>query len=224
LVKALKAAVASRANGISKGAKGTKGRRKKGSGSPDEKTAAAADSAAHKAGEGDSGGWGLLEPLRGPLGPVVSIFKPIWSAHVALGIIGFLLFTIYSRGRAGSSDVVYGGLSTPQRLAAYEEMWRREETDLWDWLEDRVGLDGIGVPQAGQPHDSRAQQRLRRQRLRSKDSVSKLNEERMSEREVDHAIRVTRERLDVLEDLVHARKDQRRGAETLTSVAEGEHW
>jgi hypothetical protein len=97
----------------------------------------------------------------------------------------------------------------PQRIAAYEEMWRREETELWDWLEDRVGMDGIGIPVASQKHDPQARQRERRQRLRSKDLVSKLNEEQMSQREVDHAIRVTRERLNVLEELVNERKDQR---------------
>ncbi|KAL1962589.1 hypothetical protein VTN77DRAFT_9382 [Rasamsonia byssochlamydoides] len=215
LVKALKAAVAprGRTDGALKSGKAGKGRRKKGGATPGSETkaaAAAAATAALEASKRESQSWGVLEPLREPLGPVISALKPLWSAHVALGIIALLLFTIYSRGPAPSPtispEVGYRGLTMPQRLAAYEEMWRREETELWNWLEERVGMDGFSFPVA----DS---QRARRQKLRSKDLAGRLDEVRMTEREMDHAIRVTRERLDILEEIVNKRKDQRRMAE-----------
>lgn len=230
LVKALKAAVAprSRTDGA-KGGKAGKGRRKKGGAATSSETAAAAAaaaSAALEASKREAQPWGVLEPLRGPLGPIVDVLKPLWNAHVALGIIGLLLFTIYSRGPTPSStvspEIGYRGLTMPQRLAAYEEMWWREETELWNWLEERVGMDGYSFPVADQRHELQARRRQRRQRLRSKDLAARLNEERMSEREVDQAIRVTRERLDVLEEIVNKRKSQRQMAETETSVTEEE--
>jgi hypothetical protein len=227
LVKALKTAVAPRSRIDGAKSKAGKGRRKKGGvAAGSETAAAAAATAALEASKREAQSWGILEPLRGPLGPVVSLFKPLWSAHVAVGIIGLLLFTIYSRSPAQSPTISpeagYRGLTMPQRLAAYEEMWQREELELWNWLEDRVGMEGLSFPVADQRHESQVRQRERRHKFRSKDLAGKSNEARMSERRMDQAIRVTRERLDVLEEIVNKRKDGRRTTETLTSLTEEE--
>lgn len=208
LVQAIKTAVSSRAAGVSKGAK-AKGRRKKRSASASQSAAAAAAaSATLDAKKGDSQSWGMFEALRGPLGPVVGIFKPLWSANVAIGIIAFLLFTIYTKGLSGPAAVPSDiGLSlkltNPQRLAAYEEMWRAEENELWKWLEDRTGMDGISFPTRDyQNHESDTRARRRAQKRHGQSVASKINEEQISQREMNYAIQVVRERLNKLEEVV----------------------
>ncbi|KAL1999762.1 hypothetical protein VTN02DRAFT_4056 [Thermoascus thermophilus] len=215
LVKALKASLAPRspATGPSKGkGKGGKGKRKKG----DAAIPAVAEVPASAETPKEPEGWGMLEPLRAPLSPVVDVLKPLWNGNVAVGVIVFLLFLVFMRGPSrqpaapSHGGVAYPGLTVPQRLAAYEEMWRREESELWNWLEDRVGMDGLSFPIIDRTHESLMHQRELRQRLRAgKDLVARLNEERMSEREMGHAIRVTRERLEALEEVLKKRQSQR---------------
>ena len=96
--------------------------------------------------------------------------------------------------------VAFSGYTSPERIAAYEEIWRREESNLWDWLEDRVGLDGIFVPSGD------GQQKDRQKVLAARSMGKKVSEDRMSERQMDDAIRVTEERLSVLKDAVARKK------------------
>jgi len=88
-------------------------------------------------------------------------------------------------------------MMTPHKLAAYEEMWRREESGLWNWLEDRVGLDAIGDDVAGKES---------RQLLSRNVMAAKVSNEQMSDREVDEAIRVTEEKLSALKAAVVKKK------------------
>lgn len=141
--------------------------------------------------------WGLLEPVRGVLEPVVDILQPILTGNVMYGLlVGLLVASWFGFGfPPGKNPTPYGpdaGIYSPDRLAAYEEMWRREDSELWDWLEERVGLGRL---------DSDAP--LRRKRAVEPRTVEeKLREERMDDREVDEAIRVTEEKLKVLRDVV----------------------
>jgi hypothetical protein len=107
------------------------------------------------------------------------------------------------------------GYSSANRIAAYEEIWRKEESELWDWLEERVGLeglapgDGAGIGRTKDAkQDSKIKLKQRQKILGGKDVEAKLNEERMSEREMEDAIRVTQERLHVLKDVVEKRKSK----------------
>ena len=75
------------------------------------------------------------------LGPIIDIFKPLMSGNMVYGywwaywsLLGF------SFGYNGSAKQI-GYFGTPERIAAYEEIWRREEGVLWDWLEERVGAE-----------------------------------------------------------------------------------
>jgi len=99
-----------------------------------------------------------------------------------------------------------GRLANPaQRFAAYEEMWRKEESELWDWLEDRIGMDLLSDPstvRAKKPAASKS-------KTKSKNIEAKVREERMSEREMEDAIRVTQERLQVLQRAVEKQKAQK---------------
>lgn len=216
LVKAIKAGTAPRARpGLAKtGSKTGKGRRKKGDTSSSEAATAAAVSAALEASKREAENWGIFEPLRGSLGPVLSPLKPLWNGNVAIIIIGVLLLVVFIRGPARSPTlapgVPYPGLTVPQRLAAYEEMWVREESELWNWLEERVGLDGLNFPVVDTRSRSQSRQKEQRKRLKSTgDLNARLDEEKMSEREMDDAIRVTRERLDILEEVMRKRKTQK---------------
>lgn len=93
-------------------------------------------------------------------------------------------------------------ITTPDRLAAYEEIWRREESELWDWLEDRVGIADGGVPVARYGE--------RQKVLARKGMGKKLSREwkdsKMGARQVDDAIKVTEERLGALKEAVSRKK------------------
>lgn len=141
--------------------------------------------------------WGLLEPLHGPLGPVVDIIKPLLSGNMGYGLLVGLLVAAWfgfgqSRGPAGGKGMGYFG--TPERIAAYEEIWRREESDLWDWLEERVGMDRVHHVRSSGKSDE------------GKTFDEKLREERMSEREVEIALKVTEEKLNALKAVVEKQK------------------
>lgn len=142
--------------------------------------------------------WGLFEPLRGLLGPIVDIVKPLVPGNILYGLlVGLLVASWFGYGFTSHKGIGrrdMGFLGTPERIAAYEEIWKREESELWNWLEERVSMDRLYEPQ--------------RMPARSHDMEGKLREEKMNEREIQDAIRVTEERLKVLKGAV-AKKDKR---------------
>lgn len=189
LMAALKSAVSARRSTVPATGKGKKkGRRGREAKSISKTTDGAADS--HPPAEN----WGLFEPVRPILGPVVDILGPLMTGNVMWGLfVGLLVATWFgfgSYGKGGSRDM--GFLSTPERVAAYEEMWRREESELWEWLEDRAGMDRI--------------RDVSKMPIEAKTLEEKLRSEKMEEREVDAAIRVTEEKLKVLKDSVAKKK------------------
>ncbi|PHH74342.1 hypothetical protein CDD80_3151 [Ophiocordyceps camponoti-rufipedis] len=134
--------------------------------------------------------WGPLEPVRGLLEPCVEMAGPVLTGNVMYGLLVGLLVAMWfgygsvpskSAGRYGP-DLLY----SPGRLAAYDEMWRREESELWEWLDERVGLDRLGSAKAEK----------RRQSFEDK-----LRDTHMDEREMEEAIRVTEEKLKVLREV-----------------------
>ena len=86
-------------------------------------------------------------------------------------------------------------------MAAYEQIWREEEEALWDWLDDRVGLpenfvEGMLDERVGGARAARAQQEEPREDMS------------LSDRELEWAIGVTEEKLQVLRNSI--RKKQKR--------------
>lgn len=146
--------------------------------------------------------WGLLEPLRGLLEPFVSIFKPLFTSQVIITVLCILVAWLWFSTPRRNSGLGFPGVGTPERLAAYEEIWRREESELWDWLEDKVGLDHLYAP-------SLDAQKQRQKIMSSKKLSKKMDDKRMNERQVDEAIRVTEERLLALKDAVERKKGKR---------------
>jgi hypothetical protein len=143
--------------------------------------------------------WGLFEPVRPILGPLFDILKPLVTGNMMFGLlVGLLVASWFGFGLLGSGGRVdVGWVGTPERIAAYEEIWRREESELWDWLEDRVGMDRVRESsQMG---------------VESRVVKEKLKGERMGVREREEAIRVTEEKLRVLKGVVERERKGRGG-------------
>lgn len=224
LVRALKAAVSSRPRATTAGSKGMKAgkRRRKG----ERSTGAAPTSTADKH---EDENWGLLEPLRGTLGPVATLFKPLAGSMATTTII-LLLCTLWFRRPLYDPPgaLVKSGYSNSARLAAYEEMWRKEESDLWSWLESRVGVEDLSWKndlnsQRNRPsgQSAKAKSKERQTALASKDLEARSRAERMSEREMEDAIQITQERLEVLKGVMQRRKAGRTGGGTAKESVDG---
>lgn len=142
--------------------------------------------------------WGSLEALRSVLEPVVDVLRPVFTGNVMYGLlVGLIVAMWFGFGTAPKLNTTYGpvagyGYYSPNRQAAYEEMWRRQDSELWEWLEERVGMDRLN-------HD---QPSGRRRGVEHRTVEEKLREERMNTREVQEAIRVTEEKLRVLREVI----------------------
>lgn len=108
------------------------------------------------------------------------------------------MYSWFFSSRASASRGV-GFSGPPERVAAYEELWRREESELWDWLEDRVGMDGMYAPKVDE----------RQKVLSAKEMGRRLEGEGMKGRQVDDAIRITEERLGALKGAVEREKERK---------------
>ena len=143
--------------------------------------------------------WGPLEPIRPVLEPCVDILQPVLTGNVMYGLlVGLLVAMWFGYGSAPSkSNMSFGpdrGYYSPNRLAAYEEMWRRQDSELWDWLEERVGMERLNLDQPSK----------KKRPIEHRTVEDKLREEKMNEREVHEAIRVTEEKLRVLREVVES--------------------
>ncbi|GAB0137771.1 hypothetical protein EsDP_00006025 [Epichloe bromicola] len=142
--------------------------------------------------------WGPLEPLRSVLGPFVDVLQPLLTGNVMYGLlVGLIVAMWFGFGTTPKLNSAYGpdigcGYYSPNRQAAYEEMWRRQDSELWEWLEERVGMDRL----------NRDQPSGRKRAIEHRTVEEKLREERMDAREVQEAIRVTEEKLRVLREVI----------------------
>lgn len=208
LVKALKAILSPRGRAHGKAGK-SKGRRKRDAAGQEVSATSAKDAASSGADIAGSGG--IFGALQGIVEAVSSIAKPLWSPNVVVLLICLLVFMVFFRGSTspmGAHDIGCPGYTLPQRLAAYEEMWRREESELWTWLEDRVGMEGMVFPTAWKQSEFQSRHTQHRKVQGERELAGKLHEDKLSDREMNYAIRTTRERLDTLEDILKERKTQ----------------
>lgn len=216
LVKALKAGVAAprsgrTATGLSSKTKGGKNvKRRARAASTSSKTAD--DKPTTKA-SGAVGGsaWGPLEPIHAIVSPIGDILGSVVSANMVIGFLLVVILFNYLRSPSTTSSPPPGaGHRSPDRLAAYESLWAREEADLWDWLDQRVGVkDPIA--------DVGRVQKVKNNVVKSaKQKI--LGDARMNEREVESAIRVTEERLEGLKSKLGLGKVDESGQGTEESV------
>ncbi|KAI1437219.1 hypothetical protein GGR50DRAFT_646751 [Xylaria sp. CBS 124048] len=200
LLASLKTAVSSRARSTTLNGP-VKGKKKKVKGKLNEASKDAlrgpADSKSSQVSD-----WGLFEPLHSVMGPIFDILRPVITGNMVYGLlVGLLVATWFGFGfnsqprSVGYGDIAYSGY--PARAIAYDELWNREEGDLWDWLEERVGL--YRMNEGAIP--------LRKRVTEPRTLEAKLQAERMNEREVKEAIRITEEKLDILKSIVGRKTD-----------------
>ena len=200
---ALKVAIASRRGAITAnaGKKGKKARRAQSSKSESQAAEGALDAKAK------AENWGVFEPLRPILGPVVGIVNSLATGNMMYGLLVGLL--VASWFRFGGSGIGKGGdpgwISSADRIAAYEEIWRREETELWDWLEHRADMDTL--------------RDAARMQSEARVIADRLKEEKMQSREVDDAIRVTEEKLRLFKAVVQKDKAKKHGRKEVPRTA-----
>lgn len=255
LVKALKAGVAARPRAASKaksskagaaGGKRRKAERSSGAKDPANSGQAGAAATAATASKNQASSWGPLEPLHSILGPIGDILSPFISSNAIIGVLVLIILLNYIRspssksvsrsastfgGRGGGAYPHHlshgaGAPLTPERMAAYEAVWAREEADLWDWLEQRVHLHSFpaAASAAGGEKEDDHEALLRARKAREKTlrgdtsgaaglvrKGGKLEEGevRIGAREIEEAIRVTEERLNVLKSVVGEEKRER---------------
>ncbi|KAF2270044.1 hypothetical protein CC78DRAFT_528550 [Lojkania enalia] len=159
--------------------------------------------------------WGTLEPIRALLGPAADIIEPLFTTQALVVVLSLtLMWTWFFRS---PTPALYSGhlsLSASQRVAAYEEIWRAEELELWKWLEERVALgrvhEAVGGKDAGWAIAQQAQ------------NMKGVFEKGMKDREIDEAIRVTEERLGALKGAVRRERERERERDrSRESVKEG---
>ncbi|UKZ85321.1 uncharacterized protein TrAFT101_001187 [Trichoderma asperellum] len=142
--------------------------------------------------------WGLFEPARGILEPIVDILKPILTGNIVYGLlVGLLVATWFGFGltpnnRSPAPQGPDPSMNSAYRLAAYDEMWRREDSELWGWLEERVSLERLSVERSN----------ARKREADPRTLEERVREERMDEREIQEAIRVTEDKLRVLREVM----------------------
>lgn len=160
--------------------------------------------------------WGALKPLHDILGPVMDIFSSLVSKNMVIGFLSVLVIITWlwssMPGRKGLP-----GMPTPERLAAYEEIWRKEENSLWDWLEERIGMEGVAYP-TSRAVDQEALQKARNQRelsLKNRRFEAQMVDESIDEQEFSQAIRAMEQRLDELKLAVkRAEKNKQKEEDT----------
>ncbi|ATY63976.1 GRAM domain-containing [Cordyceps militaris] len=210
LFASIKAAVTTRgrSNTLTNGGKG----KKKGKKGRASLTANEGSGVSAKQTETSKTSWGPLEPIRGVLEPILDILKPILTGNVMYGLlVGLLVASWFGFGFSPSKPAGgFGGgaggrgelmdMYGPFRLAAYEEMWRREESELWEWLEERTGLGQVDSDNHG----------IRKRAVEPRTMQERVRESRQDAREVQEAIRVTEEKLKVLRQvIVNSRKQDK---------------
>ena len=220
LVKALKAGINARpraGTSGSKPSKTTKGsKRRKGDSSSRSATSPKASEAIK-----EDNSWGLFEPLHGILGPIVDILSPLISANMVIAFLLFVILFNYLRSGTSSTRSNRGGgglspLASPERVAAYEAIWEREEAELWRWLADRVHMQNeASYPIEDQEAIVKAEKvRAKRAKAKAKEGLrGKIGGSGMGVLEVEEAIRATEERLGVLKGVVAEEKGLRERVE-----------
>ncbi|KAH7145859.1 hypothetical protein B0J13DRAFT_329745 [Dactylonectria estremocensis] len=152
----------------------------------------------------DKKSWGALEPIRGLLEPLADVIQPLLTGNVMYGLlVGLLVATWFGFGFTPSTRSQDIAMYRPERLAAYEEIWRREDSELWEWLEERVGMDRLNADRLT----------VRKRAIEPRSVEESLRAARMDKREVEEAIRVTEEKLRVLKDVMGKKSNAGRAAD-----------
>ncbi|KAK6343055.1 hypothetical protein TWF718_008431 [Orbilia javanica] len=200
LLNALRREFAPKKAGATGGGKGGKKKRKAGGDATAATAAAAAPVQSSAASAAQK--WGLLAPVMEPITSLVGEF----GAGILVTLMIVMLSMSLSRAIFGDAS---GGGGRERGLRKGEreilaEMWMREEAGLWEWLEDRAGVDEVISP-----FEERVGKRYDWEGKAMKEGIRRQSgnvDSRMAERMVQEGIRVTEERLGVLKRVSEERK------------------
>ncbi|KAF8419664.1 hypothetical protein EV426DRAFT_538315 [Tirmania nivea] len=233
----------SRGKSGAKGGKKGKGDRKGAQTSSVANSAAAQKAAREKEArekeERENAAWGVFLPLKPVLGLVLEMV-PGGGIGLLIGL-GILLMIIcvfmgklpfFGKKTTAGDRSPSGRYPTtgmpPGRYGSYpdwEQSWHAEEQGLWDWLEDRVGLNAANM--GGVPSNTQEERRTmawnKLGNIERNQILNRIGEVGgMGEREVEEAMKVMEKRLEILRAIVSKRKSQQehaRRAEGLSSDA-----
>ncbi|KAI5295271.1 hypothetical protein KEM52_001861 [Ascosphaera acerosa] len=210
LFKAIRAHLSSQSRGaVSSSKSGKNGKRQRKREPTKDSKALAEQAAAVK--EKAVANWGVFEPLHAPLSAMRDALQPVLGGNVAVAVILVLVVLVWFRssgaGRAPSHTIRPAHMPLQERLAFYEDMWFQQEGELWDWLEERAGLsDQSFLVRHPDPESHRRSIRTRKDlRAAQKLVDQQLSEGQLSQRDMENAIRLTQDRLEVLQSAVRQR-------------------
>jgi hypothetical protein len=189
LFSSLKTTVSSPIRAVG-GAGGPRGKKKGKKGKTPQLTSDVEDSAS-KAKANPNKNWGPFESVRGIMEPISDLLGPFAANLIyglVIGFMGFALARFFSPNRATPFRDL--GMAHHDRAISYDAMWRREESELLEWLEERVGLNRLHGDMPTNPIRAMEPRALK----------DKLSEAKLKEQEMEAAIRVTEEKLKVLKD------------------------
>ncbi|KAL1956218.1 hypothetical protein VTO42DRAFT_7478 [Malbranchea cinnamomea] len=214
LIKALKQGIRPRV----RQPKTLKGKGKRQRTTPAGAEVPAVANAATKSTRQQSVSWGILEPLHRVLRPATDMFQPLFNNNIIVGVMFMLLVMLWFR-RPSQTSLGPHEASRPARYLGYEELWRREESELWDWLDERVGIDSLSFSESSSRGDDLRTRRnqLRRRSRSERELDARLRDEKMTVREIEDAIRVTYERLETLQRVIERRKQSDQAADDDTA-------
>ena len=210
LVRAIKAGLSSRPRAGTLNAK-MKGKGKKRRNGPELSRDDLTRTSSQGKAADESKNWGILEPFHGYLGPVADIIGSVVGANTVIGLLVLYIIISWFRQPQVLPRQALGPLRmTPsERMIAYEELWRQEESELWDWLEDRIGMEDLIYPAAREGDDRDAVMQARKERekvLQARTMEAKLKEDKVGTKQVDDAVRIAEERLEALKRAAQGRK------------------
>jgi len=136
--------------------------------------------------------------LRSVFEPIADIIGPLLPANFGLVVVTVLvtwiIATRFSGGTPPDAGLSrHGGVYAPDR---WDDRWRHEEEGLWEWLEDRVSLDRI---------PGMRQQDIR-QKAFERSFRTKTAGSAMKDRQMEEALTVLKERVEVMERIVNEKK------------------
>ena len=129
--------------------------------------------------------------------PVAALLALVLFSWVLSQLFGF--FNRDSRNQI--NQLGFARFPSAARIAAYEEIWRTEQSDLWSWLEERAGVARAFSNQYDDGDDGKILPRSWDRAV-----LRQINDEKLNIQQVEEALRVTEEKMNALRALVERKK------------------
>ena len=198
-------------NAVTKPSRGTASNTKAGKGKSKKRAAESTEQPAdgHLLVDGDK----VADTKSFPQSIIQRISRMLMDTAASAPVAAILMLVIlswvlsWSSGRFGhkNQDQVnqlgFARFPSAARIAAYEEMWRTEQSELWSWLEERAGIVQAFGNQHNNENDGGAMPRSW-----DRAAQRQLSDEKLDIQQIEEALRVTEERLNALKVLIEKRK------------------